>query len=147
VAERSTGRSMDLYDSWNWRDKWPSRLLLWLLIVIQVVLAFTPWSVIAVLYMMSWRAEAAIGRWPRPWVDDPKFIVHNDQFYDYLYDLPITVFSIACVSGILLPALTFALHGIFKLPRIWSISLLVFYTLGLVFFMMDPGQRLKWYLD
>jgi hypothetical protein len=116
------------------------------LIILYYTLALWPLIILAAVYTLSWRAASFIGHWPRPSLDDPKFIVPvSDWFYDTLYPAIWYSFGGLTLALVLLVPLALVLRRKMSLFKI--ILLAGVFVAGFLLLRMDPGSRLYWFFD
>jgi hypothetical protein len=113
--------------------------------ILHHVFALAPLLMVLSLYLASWRAEAIIGHWPVPSVDDPKYIAEGDWLYKNLRLSVIWLFGGVCSAVCMLPLFTIALWRAY--PRWYSIMLIAVYLIGIYVLRIDAGARLTWYMD
>src|SRR5215213_3167779 len=121
-----------------------SRVEFRVMALIQHSLALAPFLALAAVYLCSWRVQVLIGRWPRVWLDDPKYVAPGDWLNDLLYSavMPLLLWSFVALP--ILPLVTWLLWR--KYPRWWSLILLVVFLIGLLIVRIDPGARFTWYM-
>jgi hypothetical protein len=92
----------------------------------------------------SWHVAATIGHWPQSTLDDPKLVAPG-WLSTLLYGSTglLLVWTIAAFVAI--PVLAVALWR--RLPRWWTLLLLVLFVAGWLLFKSDPGSRFYWYMD
>lgn len=122
-----------------------SRLARGLLVALHHFFAFAPLLALAVVYLFSWRVASIIGHWPRPSLDDPKFVAPGDGLADTLYASVLILLLLAVAGVIIFPLLTYALRRAYA--RWWVITLIVVFVVGCVLVRIDPGSRFAWYFD
>jgi len=110
--------------------------------VLAVLAPFVP---LVVLYLLSHRAETLIGHWPRPLVDDPKYIGADDPAYRSLSRAFVYASAFAGWGLFTWGALLFHLRCSLTAARLrWLMG--VFLAAWIVF-LCEPGGRYIWWLD
>jgi hypothetical protein len=122
-----------------------SEFKLKLVVVIHHVVAFVPLLLMGGAYLSSWRAEALIGRWPRPMLDDPQFAIPDDWLYSLLFQSTCLLFLGSLAALAIFPVLTSALWH--RHPRLWTAFLIAIFVAGWALIGLDPGERIEWFMD
>jgi hypothetical protein len=116
-----------------------------LIVALHHFFAFGPLLALIFVYLFSWRVASIIGHWPRPSLDDPKFMAPGDGVADSLYQSVLVFLLVAAAGVIMFPLLTFVLRRAYA--RWWLITLIVVFVLGCVLVRLDPGSRFEWFFD
>lgn len=104
-----------------------------------------PLSILGAAYALSVRAWMVLGSWPRPWLDDPKFIAPHDPAMTVLQGLVLGTLVWAYVSPLLVVVLLRVLSRSIS-TRWLSVGIVVLGS-GWLLVLLDPGARLKWFVD
>lgn len=111
----------------------------------HLLAATAPLQALAALNLFSLRAARHLGRWPRPLLDDPKFIGPGDGLMGALYALSGWMIAWGVVSLAVFPVLLIIAWKRYSRPARWGVTAL--YVGSLVLFRLDPGDRLAWFAD
>jgi hypothetical protein len=107
-----------------------------------------PWGWLSTVYAVWLVAWTALGRRPRPLLDDPKHlggvvdVAHTASIYVFLLALPILFASLAAAL-----ALRFIEKAPWRTALLWLAALLFSWIIGVGFARLDPGHVIAWYLD
>ena len=123
----------------------PKRLGSWLITLLGLLTAFVPFSIVLLLYLASWRAEALMGVWPRQYVVNPNF-VYQEPVYLFLMDAIGWGANLVCVALLPVGIATRLLWTRDK-RHILPFLLPLVYVLGWILLLADPDGRLAWYRD
>ena len=115
------------------------------LIGAQLALALAPALLLAALYGLAWRAAFWLGRWPEPWVDDPKFIAMDDWLMDGLYALVEPALFTSLVGLAVFPLLSYLLWRVGA--RRWLAICALLFAGGWLALLTMTGDLLTWYID
>jgi hypothetical protein len=107
--------------------------------------ALLPIVSLATLYLFSWRVASVIGYWPRPSLDDPKFVVASDLPATVFYDLVMVLILGSGMAIIMFPLLSLMLFH--RQSRLRLVVLALIFIAGWVLLRSDPGDRVLWYMD
>ena len=121
------------------------RLASWLITLLGLLTAFVPFSIVLLLYLASWRAEAVSGGWPTVYVSDPD-LMPEEPVYDFLIEAVGWGANSVCVVLFPLGLVTWLLWTRYKRHFLPFLLLLV-YVLGWLLLLADPHERLAWYRD
>lgn len=119
------------------------RALLNIVAVLHHLCAFAPLLIIAHLYIFSWRVSTVIGHWPRPSLDDPKYI--PDFLSNALYNFTYFLIMFAAVGLVGLLGFPWIVRR--KYSLLWSLALIGIYIIGWIVIRLDPGDRINWFMD
>lgn len=115
------------------------------LTVLYYAVLVAPLVTVGAVYMFSIRAWMVLGYWPRPWLDDPKYIRPGDLALQGLYWLVMATMLWSLVSLALVPLLTLLLRRSYSI-RWHIVRVLLFVSMWLVLW-LDPGARIAWFVD
>lgn len=112
---------------------------------VYLVALLAPLTALGTAYALSIRSWMVLGSWPRPWLDDPKFIAPHDPVTAVLYWLVLAALLWSFVSLLVVAVLMEVLSR--STARRWLSVGLVLYGSGWLLLWLDPGARLMWYFD
>lgn len=117
------------------------RTLAW----IHGVAAVLPLTLMAALYLLSWRAMQLIGHWPVPWKDDPKFLGGGDTFYEML----LVLINPLLLAAMIAPSIWLTLMAVLWRRYGWGrrVALTLALVAGIAVFALDPSRRMMWWMD
>lgn len=110
-----------------------------------VLAVLAPLIPLVVLYLLSYRAGALIGHWPRLLVDDPKYIGTDDPAYQSLSRA--FVYASAFAGWGLFTWSALFLHLRRSLPATRLRWLTGVFLVAWIMFVCEPGGRYVWWLD
>ncbi|MDP9316530.1 MAG: hypothetical protein M3R24_37705 [Chloroflexota bacterium] len=113
--------------------------------VLHVLVAVAPLLVFGWVHALAWRAAVVLGRWPRPYDDDPKFFLPADHWFDLLaFPTPLLVLWML-LSVVLFPTLMLRFRQ--RYSQRFILFLGVLYCAGWLALWFAPGTALDWYFD
>ena len=123
----------------------PTRTTTRFSLILTSALAGAPFTLMALVHLLSLRGMMFIGHWPRVSLDDPKYIVEGDFLYTALsWAIYVPLLSLIA-SLALTPILLFWGRKRFAFPLRCAWTLL--YAVGWAWLYWDPLQRMDWWID
>jgi hypothetical protein len=115
-------------------------------VILHRLLTALPWSLVAALYLMSWRAMAVTGHWPVANGCGP----YTEEFFQqdgllYLLHLSIDPLMLAFAFSVLLWLPLLIILGVRQcFSNAYILASTVIYSSGFLFFLLDIDKRLNW---
>ncbi|MCI0348830.1 MAG: hypothetical protein L0Z53_05335 [Acidobacteriales bacterium] len=110
-----------------------------------LILSSAPWLLIITAYLEALAASYALGHWPRPMRDDPKYL--PAELLDVIWVLLLLGLAPAFFG---LVFMTLSKRKTIQLRSFYSIGWVVFVTGALALYFLaqaDPGRVWEWLLD
>lgn len=106
-----------------------------------------PAILLASLFALAWRGMLVLGHWPEPFMDDPKHICGGDAIYQMLYRwLDVATTAAGCLTTIWFAlVLHLAIRQLIPLRQFFQLHLTC--ALAWVLVVVEPGQRIAWWMD
>lgn len=121
----------------------------WLLFSVHSLCALCPIVWVGTLWALSARASAHIGHFPRPSLDDPKWIAPHDKVYHGMLNALWDTQEILLGATLLAMILMCVMFRRYNKRAQLAIVTLMFMAAGafVCTFFFDVGSRMEWFID